>query len=83
MNEPRKHHYLPQFYLAGFTKTDARDGRLWVFDKRKLKQWATSPADAAAIRDYNTLDKVARGQRTAVEEAITTPAIIHLTSTIA
>ena len=70
MKEPRKHHYVPQFYLAGFTKTGEKCGTLWVFDKHKLKQWESSPKDAAAIRDYNAVDVAQDLPRSAAENAI-------------
>jgi hypothetical protein len=27
---PRRHHFLPQFYLAGFTPSGRRDDELWA-----------------------------------------------------
>src|SRR5687768_7170198 len=29
---PRKHHFLPRFYLAAFTEDGRKRGQLWVFD---------------------------------------------------
>ena len=47
MNQPRKHarkhHYVPQFYLAGFTATGNKDGQLWVFDKETGRNWPKTP----------------------------------------
>jgi hypothetical protein len=37
--EPRAHHFVPQCWLAGFTETGERNGRLWVTDLKKRKQW--------------------------------------------
>jgi len=36
MSEPKRHHYVPQFYLKGFTEHDS----LWVYDleKREIRQ---------------------------------------------
>ena len=52
----RKHHYLPQFYLAGFTDSQAKDGTLHVFDKEQCKQWETTPAATAWERDLYMLE---------------------------
>ena len=41
--QPRKHHYVPQFYLAGFTENDSKDGQLFVLDKEQRKTWAKTP----------------------------------------
>lgn len=50
MPSPKRHHYLPKFYLNGF----ARDGLLWVFD-RKTAQYRRQPSqDTAVIGHYYT-----------------------------
>jgi hypothetical protein len=41
--EPRANHFVPQCWLAGFTETGQKDGRLWVTDLKRRKQWQTSP----------------------------------------
>jgi hypothetical protein len=53
MAEPRKHHYLPQFYLLGFS-TDGRS--IYQIEKHGLRAYTCSIRDAAAIRDYHKLD---------------------------
>lgn len=52
MSDPRRHHYLPRFYLAGFTDKNTRDSRLFVVDKSTGRQFSSSPADAAHQRDF-------------------------------
>jgi hypothetical protein len=53
MPEPRKHHYLPQFYLRGFSA----DGRsTFQIEKRGGRAYLASVRDTAAIRDYHELD---------------------------
>ena len=53
--EPRRHHYVPQCWLAGFTETGENDGRLWVTDFSRQQQWPTTPANAGHIRDFYRL----------------------------
>lgn len=53
--EPRKHHYVPRCWLAGFTETGEKDGRLWVTDLSRQKQWASTPDNAGHIRDFYRL----------------------------
>ncbi|MGA8271396.1 MAG: DUF4238 domain-containing protein [Candidatus Sulfotelmatobacter sp.] len=49
---PRAHHFVPQCWLAGFTETGQKDGRLWVTDLRRRKQWLSSPTNAGHRRDF-------------------------------
>jgi hypothetical protein len=53
--EPRRHHYVPQRWLAGFTDTGEKDGMLWVTDLTRRKQWQASPNNAGHIRDFYRL----------------------------
>lgn len=52
----RKHHFLPQFYLAGFSASSSKDDFLWVFDQTEVKQWRARPADIAHQRDFYRVD---------------------------
>jgi len=59
MSTPRKHHYLPQFYLEGF-KIEPQTGKkphIWQIEK-SADQVHYSPAieDTGCIRDYHSLD---------------------------
>ena len=51
--EPRKHHYLPQFYLRGFS-IDRRG--LFQLEKASANHYGCQIKDIAAIRDYHELD---------------------------
>jgi hypothetical protein len=53
---PRKHHYIPEFYLAGFTNSGKRDDFLYVLDKKQVKQWKGTPKNAACERDFYRVD---------------------------
>lgn len=53
MTQPRKHHYLPQFYLRGFSL----DGQsLYQIDKASGKCHGVRIKDTAAIRDFHEID---------------------------
>ena len=52
MNVPRKHHYVPNFYLKGFTKEGTEDGRIWVTDTKLKNQWPSSPKNSASEKDF-------------------------------
>jgi hypothetical protein len=54
-NEPRRHHYVPRCWLAGFTETGEKDGKLWVTDLGRRKQWQTSPGNIGFINDFYRL----------------------------
>jgi hypothetical protein len=51
-NEPRRHHFVPQCWLAGFTSTGEKDGELYVTDLIRRKQWRTNPNKTGFIRDF-------------------------------
>src|SRR5208337_2789424 len=52
----RKHHYLPQAYLAAFTDTGTREGQFYVFAPDNGNCFHTSPKNVAAQRDFNRVD---------------------------
>jgi hypothetical protein len=52
----RKHHYLPQGYLAGFTDSGAKDGRFFVLEVETGNSFITSPKNVAAERDFNRVE---------------------------
>lgn len=54
--EPRRHHYVPRCWLAGFTDTGDQDGKLFVTDFERRKQWVAAPGTADFIRDFYRLE---------------------------
>jgi len=52
----KKHHYLPQFYLAAFTNTGTKEGSLTVFDNLERRTWNTKPREVAYQRDFYRVD---------------------------
>lgn len=63
----RFHHYVPEFYLAGFTLSGDRDDLLWVRDHKQKKSWQARPANAAGERDFYRIDGE---EPNAVEQAL-------------
>jgi hypothetical protein len=51
-SKPRAHHFAPQCWLAGFTDSGDKTGRLWVTDIERRKQWPSSPPNAGHERDF-------------------------------
>jgi hypothetical protein len=52
----RNHHFVPQYYLKGFSRPRSKDGRLTVFDLKDRKSFVTRPRNVAARRDYNRVE---------------------------
>jgi hypothetical protein len=48
----KKHHYLPRYYLKGFTD---KEGSFFVYDKHADKIFPTSPDTAFFENDLNTV----------------------------
>ena len=67
-NEPRQHHYVPRFYLRGFTDSAREDGQLWVHDRKLDRRYPSNPANVARERDFNRVD-LPEGDPNAVEAA--------------
>ena len=55
-NVARKHHFVPQGYLAGFTDDGTRTGVLTVFDRVSQSVFAARPRNVAAKRDFNRVE---------------------------
>lgn len=45
MTHLKKHHYIPQFYLAGFTPTGSREDKVYVLDLQTGRQRPSSPSE--------------------------------------
>lgn len=55
-NRPRRHHYVPSFYLAGFTASGSAEDRLFVFDQGQIRSWPSTPENAGHKRDFYAVD---------------------------
>jgi hypothetical protein len=52
---PRKHHYIPRFYLAGFASPGPKP-RLWVYEKGRDPRKST-PKLEGCQRDFYTFEE--------------------------
>ena len=50
----RRHHYIPQFYLKGFTDP-RKENCVWVYDKEEEKLFPSTPLNIAVEKDYHTM----------------------------
>lgn len=55
-SKARKHHYLPQSYLAEFTDSKSKEGQFYVLDIHSNSSFRTTPLKVAAVRDFNRVD---------------------------
>lgn len=59
MSTPRKHHYLPQFYLEGFKILPQKGGKshIWQIEKGgEQRHYSPAIEYTGCIRDYHSLD---------------------------
>ena len=52
----RRHHYLPQSYLARFTDKGTKDGQFFVLEVESGHTFRTSPKNVAVELDFNRVD---------------------------
>jgi len=55
MASSKRHHFIPAFYLAGFTDGERRDSPFWCAGKDGSKPFRTNPNNACVENDYYTL----------------------------
>ncbi len=55
-NPARKHHYIPQLYLGGFTDSGEKNGLLYAHDLQEVKTWQGKPANVAFENDFYKID---------------------------
>jgi hypothetical protein len=63
VTKPKRHHYLPQFYLEGF----ADEKRIWIFDRETQRFRRDSPLNTAVIGHYYDVTDSDGKVRTEVE----------------
>jgi hypothetical protein len=60
VSDPRKHHYVPRFYLANFSSLEGKKHRLWVYEKGREPRKST-PILEGCRKDFYAF--VENGQR--------------------
>lgn len=70
MSQPKRHHYLPRFYLAGFTDTGEKDGFLTVFHLIEHRTFRTRPENVGVELHFNRVD-LPGVEPDAIEKALT------------
>jgi len=55
MTTSKRHHFVPAFYLAGFTGGEDRNSPFWCAGKDGRKLFQTNPNNACVENDYYTL----------------------------
>jgi len=66
MSTPKRHHYLPQFYLSNF----CRNGGLWVFDRERSEYRQQTPKNTALKQHYYTVESSSGEKNTQIEELL-------------
>ena len=80
MNEPKKHHFLPQFYLRNFKINPQMKKHPHVFVIEKSiepRSFAAPIHDTGCIGDYNTLDLEEGRDRSSIEHVLSRVEDIH------
>jgi Protein of unknown function (DUF4238) len=52
----RRHHFIPQAYLAQFTDAGTKEGKFFVLEVKSSHCFHTSPTNVAVERDFNRID---------------------------
>lgn len=65
----RRHHYLPQSYLARFTDKGTEEGQFFVLEVESGRSFRTSPKNVAVELDFNRVD-IEGHQPDAIENAL-------------
>ncbi|MBW2594711.1 MAG: DUF4238 domain-containing protein [Deltaproteobacteria bacterium] len=75
MSIPRKHHYLPQFYLEGFKilPQKGKKPHIWQIEKvGEQKYYNPAITDTGCIRDYHSLDHELEPDHKTIESVLST-----------
>ena len=55
-NQPKEHHYVPAFHLAGFTLSGTQDGKLFILDQKRRDNWESTPRKTAKENNFYRVD---------------------------
>lgn len=64
MSTPKRHHYLPQFYIEGF----CRENSLWIFDRKLNEYRPQTPINTALQSHYYTFKDLEGNLNTDIEK---------------
>jgi len=56
MSKPKRHHYISQFYLAGFTSDGTKEGKIYCFDLIKKECRTTNVKEVGFEKYFNRID---------------------------
>jgi len=70
MGNPKRHHYVPESYLIGFTKARTSKCALFVFDIEKQEVRPQLPKDTCVQGYYNAVELVDGSRSFEIEEAL-------------
>ena len=66
MTKPKRHHYLPKFYLEYFCK----EGNLWVFDRKTKEFRLQTPINTTLKSNYYTYEDSEGNKQTDIEQLL-------------
>lgn len=70
MNNPKKHHFVPESYLSGFTLSNRKNGKLWVIDQLKISIRPSTPKNEAHKRYLYRVKVMPEGDEFGVEKGL-------------
>jgi hypothetical protein len=68
MKNPKKHHFVPESYLSGFTLSNRKNGKLWVIDQVDANIRASTPKNEAHKRYFYRVEVNQGGDEFGVEK---------------
>lgn len=70
MSNPKKHHYVPESYLSGFTLSEKKNDKLWVIDQYSATIRESTPKNEAHKRYFYKVAVVEGGDEFGIEKAL-------------
>lgn len=58
MSKPKKHHFISQFYLAGFTSDNTKEGQIFCFDLVKKERRRTKVKEVGFEKYFNRIEAI-------------------------
>jgi Protein of unknown function (DUF4238) len=83
MKQSRRHHFVSQCYLAGFTNDGTSDGQLFAIDALTGHSFNTKPLNVGVERDFNAIEGRPEGEledKLAGLEGLVAPALARIIS---